>query len=124
MPVGDEGYRLAYELAGENLRAGVSVVADSCNPVALTRMAWMDIAREAAARFQNIEITCSDPFEHQGRVEGRPAEVPGLKLPTWEEVLKREYEAWSGDRIVLDTAKKTIEACFKELLGRLENGMA
>ena len=32
-----EGYRLAYRIAADNLRLGVSVVADSCNPTELTR---------------------------------------------------------------------------------------
>lgn len=27
-----EGYRLAYRVAADNLRLGISVVADSCNP--------------------------------------------------------------------------------------------
>ncbi len=35
-----EGYRLAYRIASDNLRVGLSVVADSCNPVELTRREW------------------------------------------------------------------------------------
>jgi predicted kinase len=32
-----EGYRLAYRIASDNLNLGISVVADSCNPINLTR---------------------------------------------------------------------------------------
>lgn len=33
----DLGYRVAYEVARDNLRLGGTVVADSVNPVAVTR---------------------------------------------------------------------------------------
>lgn len=32
-----EGYRLSYRIAADNLKLGISVVADSCNPIDLTR---------------------------------------------------------------------------------------
>ncbi|HQE58364.1 MAG TPA: AAA family ATPase, partial [Spirochaetota bacterium] len=35
-----EGYRLSYRIAEDNLRLGVSVIADSCNPWNLTRSEW------------------------------------------------------------------------------------
>ena len=34
--VGGEGYRLAYRIAADNLKIGISVVADSCNPIEMT----------------------------------------------------------------------------------------
>ena len=42
-----EGYRLAYRVAGDILRSGVSVTADSCNPIELTRREWEQVARNA-----------------------------------------------------------------------------
>src|SRR5688572_30698345 len=42
-----EGYRLAYRIAADNLRLGVSVVADSCNPIELTRDEWEEVARQS-----------------------------------------------------------------------------
>ena len=71
-----EGYRLAYRVAADNLRLGVSVVADSCNPIELTRREWEHVAREAGARHVNIELICSDAVEHRRRVESRDATVP------------------------------------------------
>ncbi len=34
------GYRLAYRIAADNLRLGIDVIADSCNPSELTRREW------------------------------------------------------------------------------------
>jgi predicted kinase len=114
-----EGYRLAYRIAADNLRLGINVVADSCNPIELTRREWEHVALQAHARFVNIEVICSDVGEHRTRVETRVSAVPGLKQPTWEEVERREYHDWTVDRIVMDTAGKNDGACFAELLQHL-----
>ena len=114
-----EGYRLAYRLAADNLRLGVSVVADSCNPVEMTRGEWEDVAQNSPARCINIEIICSDKSEHRRRVESRKSTVPGLILPTWDEVQCREYHPWSKERIVIDTARRKEEECFGELLSKI-----
>src|SRR5262245_34145979 len=50
MAVGGEGYRLAYRLATDHLHLGLSVVADCCNPIELTRSEWEAVARDAQAR--------------------------------------------------------------------------
>jgi len=42
--VGSSGYRVANELAMNNLRPGRSVVVDCVNPVAESRQAWADVA--------------------------------------------------------------------------------
>src|SRR5262249_17263704 len=78
-----EGYRLAYRVASDILNAGVSVVADSCNPIELTRREWEQVARHADARYVNIEVVCSDIRKHRERVETRVSTIPGLRLPTW-----------------------------------------
>lgn len=120
LDVQGEGYRLAYRVAADNLRLGVSVVADSCNPIELTRREWEQVAGEAGAAYVNIEVVCSDPSEHRHRVETRGSPVPGLRLPTWRDVETREYSPWSAGRIVIDTAGRTEERCLDELLSRLE----
>ena len=113
-----KGIGLAYRVAADNLRLGVSAVADSCNPIELTRREWERVALETQARYVNIEVVCSDPIEHRRRVETRSVNVPGLKLPTWDDVENREYDAWTVDRIVIDTAKPLTE-CIDELLAEL-----
>ena len=35
-----EGYRLAYQIAADHLQVGIDVIADSCNPIELTRNEW------------------------------------------------------------------------------------
>jgi predicted kinase len=114
-----EGYRLAYRIAEENLQAGIDVVADSCNPIDLTRNEWDQVAGKAQAIFFNIEIVCSDTKEHRQRVEGRESSVPNLELPTWSEVSARNYHAWTKERIIIDTAAKTVSQSFDELLAKL-----
>ena len=104
LDVRDEGYRLAYRLAADQLHLGVSVVADACNPVEVTRRAWERVAQEAGARAVNIEIVCPDAREHRRRVETRGPTVPGLRPPTWHEVEQREYHDWTVDRIMIDTS--------------------
>lgn len=111
-----EGYRLTYRVASDNLQLGNSVVADSCNPIELTRDEWEDIARKAGAHFENVEVVCSDIGEHRRRVEGRECDIPGFKLPTWDQVQNREYHPWQRPRIQIDTAAKNTPECLGELL--------
>jgi len=115
-----EGYRLSYRIASDNLRLGQNVVADSCNPVSLTRKEWENVAKENNCAFINIEILCSNKEEHRKRVETRKSEVQGLKLPTWEEVENREFHPWECDRIVIDTANKSVKESFDELKEKMQ----
>ena len=118
----DAGYRVGYAIAGDNLRLGRTVVADSVNPLNLTRDAWVEVAKKAGTRAIEVEITCSDPTEHRRRVESRVSDVPGLRLPTWKEVGSREYHLWDRERVVIDTAEcgpeQGVAAIRKRLAGR------
>ena len=51
------GYSVAYALASDHLRNGISVVADTVNPVAVTREAWRRVAADAGARVLDVEAT-------------------------------------------------------------------
>lgn len=106
---GPQGYVVAYRVAGDNLRLGLEVVADSVNPLRITRAAWRDVARRAGVPFVEIEVICSDPAEHRRRVESRRADIPGFTLPSWEAVANREYEPWDTQPVVVDTAGQTPE---------------
>jgi len=110
-----EGYRLA----ADSLRCGISVVADSCNPIELTRREWERVARDAGAPFFNIEVVCSDLREHRRRVETRPSTVPGLILPTWRDVTARQYDAWTVERVTMDTYGRSERECLDELLAKV-----
>ena len=112
-----EGYRLSYRIARDNLQNGMSVVADSCNPVSLTRDEWNQVAGEIGVEAVNIQVICSDIEEHRRRIESRVSEVENLKLPTWDDVLNREYHRWDASRVItVDTASKSIDESFAELI--------
>lgn len=110
-----EGYRLAYRIAADNLRLGRNVVADCCNPIALTRDEWEDVAKESGCGFINIEVVCTDKAEHQRRADHRAPDIAHLSLPKWKAIMSREYQPWEKSRITIDTADKTITACEEEL---------
>ncbi len=116
-----EGYRLSYRVATDNLLLGHSVIADSCNPIKLSRNEWQQVAIDSKAEYVNIEIICSDKAEHKRRVETREPTIAGLQLPTWQKVVDREYDEWTTDKIVVDTAGKTVSESFEELLSKLNN---
>jgi predicted kinase len=88
--VEDAGSRVGYSVAEDKLRVGRTVIADSVNPLSLTRDAWVEIANRAQVSAIEIEVTCSDANEHRHRVERRTTDVSGLRLPTWQEVVSRD----------------------------------
>ena len=102
--LGPAGYYAAFAVALDNLRNGMAVVADSVNPLHITREAWRDVAARAGVPCLEVEVVCSDAAEHRRRVELRKSDVEGLRLPTWQQVLERDYQPWDRERLVLDTA--------------------
>ena len=117
--VGPSGYLVAYALAEGNLNLGQNVVADSVNPLATTREAWRQAAANASAPCIEIGIICSDPAEHRHRVGTRDTDVAGLRIPSWDAVQRRAYDAWDRPRLVLDTAGRSIPDSLAELAGRI-----
>src|SRR5262245_43470534 len=81
--VGPAGYMALYRVAADNLRLGHAVVADTVNPIEITRAAFRAVAIEANTRFVEIEVICSDPKTHRYRAETRLLTVDGLTPPTW-----------------------------------------
>jgi len=118
----DVGYRVAYAVAEDNLQIGHTVVADSVNPIQLTRDSWLAVAKRVSVGAVEIEIMCSDLEEHRRRVETRLADVPGLRLPSWSDVMAREYHRWQRDHLAIDTAGRSIEQNVKALCDLLSGG--
>jgi predicted kinase len=118
----EEGYEAAYRVAADNLRIAQHVVADSVNPINVTREAWAQVAREANVRLVNVEIICSDEAEHRRRVETRLSDIADLVLPTWDKVKSREYHPWTEPPVVIDTAGRSVGACVDQLLLALATG--
>ncbi len=114
-----EGYGIAYAVAEDNLRVGRTVIADCVNPWSLTRSAWRSVAERAGVAALDIEIVCSDTEEHRRRVESRQPDIAGHVLPTWQEVVDRDYHAWDRDRLVVDTAASEVRAGVDAIASRL-----
>ncbi len=113
------GYRVAYAIAEDNLRNGLSVVADSVNPWGVTRAAWLRVAARCDVKPIEIEIICSDAEVHQKRLAKAKPDDAGVKPPTWDEVMARHYEPWSREHLIIDTAHQTIDDTAKQLLALL-----
>jgi predicted kinase len=119
-PLNDEGYRVAYAVAEDNLRLGHTVISDSVNPIQVSRDAWIGVAHRAKVPAAEVEVVCSDARIHRERVETRSADISGLTPPTWEEVVCREYDPWVRKHIVIDTAGRSVAESAKELREALE----
>ena len=112
----DAGYVVGYAVAEDALRAGRTVIADSVNPIGLTRQAWRDVATRVGVTAFQVEIVCSDREAHQARIAARTSDMPGHRLPDWGEVETRRYEAWTDADLVVDTAGRTIDDCVVEIM--------
>jgi predicted kinase len=115
----DAGYRVAYAVVLDNLRLGRTVVADSVNPLQITRNAWRATAAAVGARAVEVEVVCSNAAEHRRRVESRLTDIPGFSLPSWQEVRDREYDPWDRPRILVDTSDRSVEQALTELRSAL-----
>ncbi len=117
--LGPAGYLVGYGVALDTLRVGVGVVADSVNPLRLTRDAWRNVGVQARVEVVEVELVCSDRAEHRRRVGSRSTDIIGLELPSWEDVTSRHYETWNRDRIVIDTARRSVGESLQEVLKAL-----
>jgi predicted kinase/transcriptional regulator with XRE-family HTH domain len=106
-PLGPVGYTVAYDMAAEQLGHGVSVVAECVNPLGVTRDAWRDVAAGHGARLVEVELVCTDQAAHRERARTRVVDIPGLRLPDWEQITSREYEPWNRGHLVIDTATRS-----------------
>ncbi|MFE6775040.1 AAA family ATPase [Streptomyces sp. NPDC057702] len=123
-PVGPAGYTVAYALAEEHLRQGLTVVAESVNPLDVTRDAWLSVAVRAGVPALEAEIICSDTAEHRHRAEHRTVDIPDLALPDWEAIVSRPYAPWHRQHLVLDTANRDVTSCAADLRRELDAARA
>jgi predicted kinase len=98
------GYTVGYALARDQLGIGITVVVECVNPLKITRDAWKEVGDAYGEWMLEIELICSDRHEHRTRVEQRTVDIPGLKLPAWQQVVDREYEPWDRGHLVIDTS--------------------
>lgn len=114
-PVGAVGYVVAYAVAGDQLALGHPVVADSVNPLEVTRTAWRAVARRHAVPVLEVGVVCSDPAVHEERATSRLSDVEGLMKPDWEQIRTRENDPWSPD-LTLDTARTGVQEAVDRIV--------
>ncbi len=117
--VESQGYLVAYAVAEDNLRVGRIVIADCVDPWPLTRDAWHGVAERGGARVVDVEVVCSNVAEHRRRVETRAADIREHELPTWADVLARDYRPWTTERLVLDTAILSVDESVRAIRSAL-----
>ena len=111
------GYCVAYAIAEDNLNLGRIVVADSVNPIKITREAWRNVAERAGVALVEVVVTCSDSAQHQSRVEAR---TPGTRGSAWAEIVGRAFDPADGNAVVVDTANRPVEQCLGALEAALQ----
>lgn len=119
--IGPAGYFVAYRLAADNLQLGGTVIADSVNPLEITRDAWREIGESVGVRVVEVEVICSDVEAHQRRIETREVQVPGLRRTRWEDVTQRRYDPWTRTPLRIDTAGRSVEESLQVLLGLVKS---
>lgn len=99
-----EGYMVACEVAKDNLALGLTVIADSVNPIEMTRADYRAVAAATNTPYIEIEFTCLNQEQHKHRIETRKSSIASLKQPTWQDVLDRDYEKWQSKHLTIDTS--------------------
>lgn len=117
-PLGPVGYGVGYRVVADQLTVGLDTIAESVNPIAITRDAWLRLGHECGARVVEIEIVCSDENEHRRRAETRTLDITGLAGPTWEEIRSRAYEPWQREILQVDTARLSVDHAVETILAR------
>ena len=56
---------------------------------------------------------------HRQRSENRISTIKNLNLPSWQDIFLKEYHTWNTSRHIIDTANKTIDEGFRELIEKL-----
>jgi predicted kinase len=117
-----EGYAVAHAVAGDNLRIGQTVVADCVNPWPLTPDDWRAVGERTGVPVVEVEVVCSDQAEHRRRVESRVADTAGHRVPTWQDVMERDYRAWDRQPLVIDTARRRVSETVQAIVSALPQG--
>ena len=108
---GIAAYRVAKTIAAENLKYGLSAIADAVNPVEDARQMWRETADATGAKLVFLEVICSDKATHKSRIESRTRGIDGMPEVTWQRVEQRsaEYEAWTVSPLRIDTSNINID---------------
>jgi predicted kinase len=113
-------YEVVSALAEEQLRLGLSAVADAVSGLEVARDMWRRAAQRTHSEMRVIEVVCPDLGEHRHRLELRRRGIEGFPEPSWEEVQQRraEWEPWTDPRLVVDSLRPRSEVT-REVLEHL-----
>jgi predicted kinase len=100
-------YEVVAALAEEQLRLGLSAVADAVSGLEVARDMWRRAAGRTRSAMPVIEVVCSDEDLHRRRLAARRRSIEGFPEPPWQEVVARhdEWEPWPEARLVLDSVR-------------------
>ncbi|MGH9214261.1 MAG: AAA family ATPase [Acidimicrobiales bacterium] len=117
---GVAAYEVAAALAEHQLSLGLTAITDSVSSIEVARDMWRRAASRAGAGLRIIEVICSDGRVHRQRLASRRRDIEGFPEPSWGEVQQRraEWEAWTEDRLVIDTVR-TIDENLADALSFL-----
>jgi len=104
---GVAAYEVVAVLAEQQLRLGLTAIADSVSSLEVARETWRRAARRTKAPMRVIEVICTDAEIHRNRLAGRRRSIEGFPEPSWQDVLARrsEWEPWTEERLVLDSTQ-------------------
>lgn len=121
-PTGLAAYVVAEDLAREQLRAGNDAIIDAVNDVEDARAQWTSVAAALGRPVVFVEVFCSDPDVHRGRLESRRRGILGFPEPTWESVVARRegFERWPDVRLRLDSTRP-LDEIVRESLAHVED---
>ena len=104
-------YELLTAVAEAQLALGQSAILDCVSTTRRLREGWQALAARQRAAFRAIECVCSDEETHRSRLAGRSRNIPGWYELTWEDVekVRRDYEPWTSERLVLDAMRPLAE---------------
>lgn len=106
-PAEDAGYLAIASIAKDNLLLGFDVIADTVNPIEISRKLWVKTASDGGAYLMNVEVICSDKALHRKRVETRISDIDDLVVPDWQAVSNRTFEPWQCSRMIVDTSRES-----------------
>ena len=100
-------YNVGAAVAEDQLRLGLTVIADAANDLEVGRSIWRSAAERARAEWRVIEVVCSDETTHRQRLEARRRHLEPFPEPTWDDIVQRraDAESWSEDHLVLDSIR-------------------
>lgn len=114
--LGPVAYIVACGIAAENLRHGLTVIADSVNPVEASRSAYRQAAHDAGVPFLEVAVLCSDQALHRQRLEDREAQREEHKRLRWDDIRHRPFDVWTEAGLILDTATLSVEQSVDTIL--------